>query len=340
MPTALPMTASESSSVDDATSDNVEAVQKIESLIITTKAHQTYPAIRKLLPRISSDATIVLLQNGMGVYEHLIHDIFRNKERRPHFVLAANTHGAYRKDANTIVHAAVGSIQFGIVPDPVGRDFEAGYHDESISKPERFLRLTDIEKPSDDPAGKRYQSLRVTVAALMLLEQLNVSWKPISEVQLAMRRKLVVNAVINPLTAIMGCRNGDIFTTRAAASIMNSVCQESSDVFAAQHRAETQNWLDELPSQGIDPESAEIGRLPLGLTPSNLRKEVWRVAQATRGNISSMLSDVRLGRPTEIDYINGYLLRLGSMYSIDMPATATLMNLVKMRSSIPLDQML
>jgi len=321
------------------TEGSAKHVETIESLFVTTKAHQTLPAIRRLVPRLSKNSTIVLLQNGMGMYEALVHEVFRNPEQRPHFILASNTHGAFRKDTYHVVHAGQGTIDFGIVPDIAGRAFEAGFLDESVPKPERKPHLSDITTP-DDPSFERYRSLRSTVAAMLLLEPLDVSWKPMAHIQTAMRRKLVVNAVINPLTAIMGCRNGDIFTTPSSHRLMQRICQEASNVFMVQTKAETQTWLQTLVSEGIDVDDVAIGRLPRALTKTMLEEEVLRVAQATKGNISSMLSDVRHGRTTEIDFINGYLLKLGLTYHVEMPATATLLNLVKMRSAIPLDQML
>jgi 2-dehydropantoate 2-reductase len=319
--------------------DGAKEVETIESLFVTTKAHQTLRAIHRLIPRLSKNSTIVLLQNGMGIYEILVNEVFRNPEQRPHFILASNTHGAFRKDTFHIVHAGQGAIDFGIVPDIAGRAYESGFLDEAVPKFERNPRLSDITTP-DDPSFERYKSLRSTVAAMLLLEPLNVSWRQIAYVQTAMRRKLVVNAVINPLTALMGCRNGDIFTTLSSHRITKRICQEASSAFKAQTEAQTKAWLDTLVAQGIDADDVAIGRLPWALTAPMLEREVLRVAGATKGNISSMLSDVRSGRTTEIDFINGYLLNLGSTYDIKMPATATLLNLVKMRSAIPLDQML
>ncbi|KAF8899031.1 ketopantoate reductase-like protein [Infundibulicybe gibba] len=317
-----------------------ENSERIESLFVTTKAHQTLPAIRRLLPRLSNSSTIVLLQNGMGIYEELVHEIFRNSAQRPHFVLASNTHGAFLKGFYNVVHAGNGIVHFGIVPDPGGRDFEAGLMDTMDPQSELMPYLSNIIPAENEPSYSHYQSLRNTVAALLLMEPLNVSWKPIAEVQLAMQRKLVVNAVINPLSAIMGCRNGELFTTEYSKRITRRVCQEASDVYTAQKKAETQTWLESLPAQGVDPTTVGVGRMPRALTRASLEEEVYHVASTTKGNISSMLSDIRRGRRTEIDYINGYLLKLGSTYRVEMPATATLLNLVKMRGSIPLDQML
>jgi len=69
-----------------------------------------------------------------------------------------------------------------------------------------------------------------------------------------------------------------------------------------------------------------------------LEREVLRVANLTRGNMSSMLSDVRKNNPTEVDFLNGYLVRLGEQYGISMPVNKALVQLVMMRSTIPIDQ--
>ena len=315
--------------------------EHIDSLFVTTKAQQTIHAINGLVSRLSKNSTIVLLQNGMGVYEILINEVFRNPEQRPHFILASNTHGAYLKTGQHIVHAGQGAIEFAIVPDISGRNYEAGFLDSSVPKFERKPRLSDITTP-DDPSYGNYKTLRETVAALLLLELLNVSWRPISYLQTVMRRKLVVNAVVNPLTALMGCRNGDLFHNHnsSAYNIMDKICGEASAVFKAQAIAESQAWLNSLAMEGIDPNDVTVGRLPAALSSEMLKKEVLRVADNTKHNISSMLSDIRRGRSTEIDFINGYLLNLGATHRVKMPYNSMLLHLIKLRGAIPLDQIL
>ena len=306
----------------------------IQSLFVTTKAHQTIGAIRRLLPRLSGNSTIVLLQNGMGIYEQLIQDVFRNPAQRPHFILASNTHGAWFKRFYSVVHTGFGEIQFGIVPDTDGRQFEASLANFTAPRSEQRLNLDDITNP-EDPLHSRYKSLRSTVSALCSLEEgLRTSWRPIAQVQESMLRKLVVNSVINPLTAIMGCRNGDIFKNPASHRIMRRVCQEAADVLAAQVRVDTELRLNGNTAH------ASVGRIPRSLTQSHLEEECLRVAELTKGNISSTLNDIRRGRYTEIDFLNGYLMNLGATYGVPMPATSTLLNLVKMRAAIPLDQQL
>jgi 2-dehydropantoate 2-reductase len=341
----------------------------IESLIVSTKAGSTLEALKALRPRLDAHSTIVLLQNGMGVYEHLTREVFPQPSTRPHFILTANTHGAWLKNPGHVVHAGFGRVDFGIVPDPRrGRDFEALFHTYA-THPERLNALVD-----GDNMGT-YVGLRNTISALLALD-LNVHWQPISDVETTMRRKLVTNAVINPLTAILRCNNGGLLSNENATRIRDAVCHEASAVFAAQLRAETQRKLStppqtpELESESawangqfdmVDQEDFDSGYdsddvpssfppplsdafasqpwhstlLPAALRPEALIKECQRITTITRNNVSSMLRDVRRGAPTEIDYINGYLLSLGAAYRIPMPVTGTLYRMVKLRSTLP-----
>lgn len=317
-------------------SDEDLRIEPIEAIFISTKAHSTAAALSHLAPRLTSRSTIVLLQNGMGIYEDLVQRIFRNPESRPHFILASITHGAWAKSPFHVVHAGVGDITFGIVPDNRQRDFEVSVADGSKSLFERSLDLDDITRPGD-PSFDQYRSLRHTVGALRSLDALACKWNPIADVQLAMRKKLVVNAVLNSLTAILGCRNGGLFKDSSSRHLMRSVCEEAAAAFHAQIEADMQTWLDSL-DPGVDKNQVPVGRVSKELGADVLEREVLRVANLTRGNMSSMLSDVRKNNPTEVDFFNGYLVRLGEQYGIPMPVNKSLVQLVTMRSAIPIDQ--
>ena len=73
-----------------------------------------------------------------------------------------------------------------------------------------------------------------------------------SQLQLALRRELAVNAVISPSTAIIGYRNGDIFSSPSSHLILDGVCREASDAYTAQLSSETKEWLQGLSVQGIN----------------------------------------------------------------------------------------
>jgi len=307
----------------------------IESLVVAIKAYTVVDSVRALIPRLTPDSTIVLLHNGMGVYERLVEDVFRNPELRPHFIVAVNDHGAWNKHYFHTVHAGVGSIAFGIVADPRGRNFEASVGDEDIPARERVPSLDSIMSPEEGDDSP-YRSLRNTVATLSNLSGLNAAWKPISHVETAMKRKLVVNSVINPLTALLGCRNGELLESADARKIIQRVCSEAARAFAMQAQQEEGSWDDREKEVRI---RSGFGRVSPGLSAQALEEECLRVINLTAGNISSMLSDVRAGSYTEIDFMNGYLLGLGRTFNLPMTTTATLLNLIKMRTTIPLDRL-
>lgn len=290
----------------------------IQSLIVCLKTYQTIAGIRDLYPRLNSRSTIVLLQNGMGVYEQLIEKFFRDPSTRPNFVLACNTHGAWLKNFMHVVHAGHGEIHLGIV--------SSGETDFERSDPD--LSLDDIAPDPEVDPNHRYASLRSTIQALTSLKPLHVSWRTQEHVHLLMRRKVVVNAIINPLTALLNCHNGELFEHEAAKVIAGKVCREAANAFLAQWEAEMQ--------EHIFAEGATYVSPPHMLGHSQLVDECIRVAYATKENSSSMLSDIKMGKPTEIQSMNGYLVALGKQHGVSMAANKMLLDLINLRSAIPL----
>ena len=116
-------------------------------------------------------------------------------------------------------------------------------------------------------------------------------------------RKLAVNCVINPLTAIKGCKNGDL---RDYPQEVAAICREVAAV---------------MEREGIHT-SAE-----------NLLFYVEQVIESTAENISSMLQDVRAQRHTEIDYITGFLLNRARAHGVAVPENARLFELIKRKEN-------
>ena len=116
--------------------------------------------------------------------------------------------------------------------------------------------------------------------------------------------KLIVNAAINPLTAVTGLKNGELIQHDETIKIMRMAVEEGVKVAA------------EL--NVVLPYSDPMGR-------------VVDVCRLTADNISSMLQDVMVGRKTEIDFINGAIVRLGREKNIPTPVNETLVYLVKVR---------
>jgi 2-dehydropantoate 2-reductase len=150
-----------------------------------------------------------------------------------------------------------------------------------------------------------------------------------------MKRKLVVNSAVNALTALLGCRNGELLESEESKKIIKRVCFEAARAFAMQ--AQAGSWDDQEKQVWA---RAGFSRVSPALSARALEEECLRVVKVTAGNISSMLSDVRAGSYTEVDYMNGYLVGLGRSFGLPMTTTTTLLNLVKLRTSIPLDRLI
>lgn len=323
----------------------------IDSLILTCKAHASLPALATLLPRISRDTTIVLLQNGMGHYDRIVSSLFPHANARPNIVLASNTHGVFSKDFLHTVHTGLGEIQLGIAPDAYGRNFEASVQRPGIPNWEQHLSLDDIvDVPpaspslmtsSSEASDPRYLSLRNTIAALTNSPGLNASWRPLWDVQTALHRKVVVNAFINPVSALLGVRNGSMLTDAYGEFLADHVCAEAEAVFRAQ-------WQQEIVAQRRAHQEAQAARdtpepfrpppYPRELEKGPLRAEITRVVELTKNNWSSMYMDIKHGRKTEIDYMTGYLIKLGRKCGLGMLTTQTLYNLLKMRERQALEE--
>ncbi len=114
--------------------------------------------------------------------------------------------------------------------------------------------------------------------------------------------KAIINACINPLTALLGIRNGTLATVEPLRELVERVAEEGVAIGAA---------------EGIE------------LDPKQVIQRVWSVAEATADNKSSMLQDVERGRRTEIDSINGALVELGRSSAIDCPFNSALTLLVR-----------
>jgi 2-dehydropantoate 2-reductase len=319
--------------------DTDEKGGPIESLIVATKATRTLQAIRQCGGRITPNSTIVFLQNGMGLYESVVENLFPYAESRPNIILATTTHGAWKKrDITTshhVVHAGNGDLHFAIVPDSRSepRDFEKSFWNASPTTPvqQRMLSLGDIE---DDPPSARtaddpkYISLRKTVAALLSLD-LNTNWIPMAQLQIKLRQKLAINSSINPLTALVGCRNGDLLGSAYSKGIIQSICQEASNVF----REAT------FQSDGSNGESlfgggnAAAGGLQ-ALSAGVLESETFRVIKKTGANYSSMVLDMERGQALEIDYMNGYLSRMGTAYQVPTLTVDALRRAVLLKASL------
>jgi 2-dehydropantoate 2-reductase len=111
--------------------------------------------------------------------------------------------------------------------------------------------------------------------------------------------KLIVNCVVNPITAIMGCEVGGIANPQLLP-LKRLVIEECLAVAAA---------------QGISFDCDFVREIDDFFRPSH--------------NLSSMHQDLRRGRQTEIDYLNAAVVSLGRQHNVACPVNAALTAIIR-----------
>jgi 2-dehydropantoate 2-reductase len=111
--------------------------------------------------------------------------------------------------------------------------------------------------------------------------------------------KLVINCVVNPITAVLGCEVGGIANPQ----------------------------LDPLKQLVID-ECIAVAATQGVTFAVDFMREIGDAFRPSR-NLASMLQDLRRGRTTEIDYLNGAIAALGGEHGVPCPVNGALTAIVK-----------
>jgi 2-dehydropantoate 2-reductase len=89
----------------------------------------------------------------------------------------------------------------------------------------------------------------------------------------------------------------------------------------------------ELVMRDVVAECLAVARAAGVTVPGDAWTEVERIARTMAAQLSSTAQDLARGRPTEIDHINGYVLRQGAALGVATPVNRLLHTLVKLLES-------
>lgn len=135
-----------------------------------------------------------------------------------------------------------------------------------------------------------------------VLRSSNFNLQIVDDAQSLLWGKLVINAAINPLTALLRITNGELLSRPLVRKVMSALARETAEVA-----------------------QAEQVHLPF----SNPVRAAEDVARKTAANHSSMFQDVRRGAPTEIDAICGAVTMRGEKHGIRTPYNRACWQLVR-----------
>jgi len=239
----------------------------IAVLLTVKQTALTPPFLARLKDLLPKEHTLAVFCNGIGHFDKL-------KAAIPDAELAAavTTEAALRSGPATVRHTGKGHIWLG----------RATLFDEW---PPAYAESPDSDR-------MQYIESRLKPAGFTVSMSNDMTER--------MLRKLLINAVINPLTALLRIRNGELTSTPARLALMRQLYDETESILRGYGLEAGPHW-----------------------------EELLEVCDRTAANRSSMLQDISAGRDTEIEAINGAVGRLAERLGLSASWNVKLTALVK-----------
>ncbi|MED1951606.1 2-dehydropantoate 2-reductase [Brevibacillus centrosporus] len=186
---------------------------------------------------------------------------------------AINTEGARRLSATEVAHTGSGLLRIG----------------------------PWVKRGVADPVINSFIATAISAGMNVQLEE---SIKPFAW------KKLMANALINPLTALFDIPNGALLDSPDTLKLMRELFEEASAVaFANGQKMGETDW-----------------------------QEIVTICRNTSRNHSSMLQDVKRQKRTEVESINGYLVARGKEAGISTPLHEVLLRLILLKTDMGMEK--
>ena len=244
----------------------VEDANTITNLLITTKSYDVLGAAESVINNLTSSSQVAVLSNGMGY-----HDTLNTLIPSNNLIAGTTTAGSTLLDSIW----ADGGLSQRYKQSGEGMTFFGHWVNQ------------------DDPMPDWLRPL------LGSFEQ--CSWS--EDIKPLLLQKLVINAVINPSTALSDIPNGALADNPWRELVQQAV-GEIDQILAGK------NW---------------------GILTHPVSELVDQVITDTAGNISSMLADVRAGRQTEHEAILGFLLEQEEQRNVAAPLLTSWLEALRAR---------
>ena len=245
---------------------------RFDAILITVKSYDTHAMARAVAPRLEADGVVISLQNGLGNAETI-----------------AAVVGARRVLAGRVIFGAEavapGRVRVTVYADPV---------------------LVGAWERGDAALEARARAWAQEFAAA------GIPAAPCDDIRAALWGKVLYNAALNPLGALLGVCYGALSENAHTRAVMDAVIDEAFAVAVAEGVA-----------------------LPWGSATEYRALFYGRLVPSTYDHRSSMLQDLERGRRTEIDAINGEVWKRGAARGIVTPVNEMLTRLLHGREALP-----
>ena len=128
---------------------------------------------------------------------------------------------------------------------------------------------------------------------------LNYSWS--ENIYTIMWQKLIINSLVNPLTVIYNCYNGNIKDKSCWQNLLKNYVQESVII---------------------------LDKINIKIASNSLTSAIESIIENTYTNESSMLCDYRNNRETEIKYLNVAICKIALANKIIYPINSIILSAV------------
>jgi 2-dehydropantoate 2-reductase len=238
------------------------------TILLTVKSWDTDAMASTLAPLLAADGVVIVLQNGLGNVERV----------------------AARVGASRVLG---GRVIFG----------------SEVTAPAQ-VRVTVHAAPTLIGSPDPDDAARVAAARrwAAVLDAAGVPSAPTDAIFAELWAKVLYNAALNPLGALLGVPYGHLARDPDTRAIMDAVIAEAFAV--AQAEGVHLPWADADGYRAVFYE---------------------RLVPSTAAHRSSMLQDLERGRPTEIDAINGHVTARGAAHGVPTPVNATLAGTIRAR---------
>ena len=144
-----------------------------------------------------------------------------------------------------------------------------------------------------------------------LLSDAGIETEVTDEIMKYLWGKIIYNCALNPLGAILEVPYGFLVKEDESKLIVDDIIKEIFQVLAAME--EETFWPD---------------------AEAYFQEFYSKLILKTSDHHSSMLQDMNRGRKTEIEYLNGAIVRLGKQYDIDTPANEMMRTMVHRKEQL------
>lgn len=283
---------------------NISKVKKIDLLILTTKSYDTEIAMKNAKNFLNKKTTILSMQNGIGNYEK----IWKATKKKP--IIGLFFGGTTLTEYGKVFHAGTGEIVFGEFNGKITKRVK------EIAKIFSSLQTKKLKKNSEyfsshEEEKKLMENIKISKVSS------NFSSQNISELEKTNNifhrtrisknikgeifAKAIINSCINPLTAIFRVKNGILLKNEKLKNLMEEICREGIAV-------------------------AKKSKISL---PYDVLEKARQTILLTAENKSSMLQDIERGKRTEINEINGEIIKQGKKLGVKTELNEKIVKAIK-----------